>query len=115
MDLSMRRWSVEGVLLVLLILVAVILRFYRIDTLPPGLHYDQAHDAILAWETRIGQTRPVFYTAFTGMEPLMAYSDALVMAIIGHTARAIHLTSALYGVLTVIVTYFLARDLFGGP
>ncbi len=111
-----RSWGrLETVLLIGLLVLAAGLRFYRLDSIPPGLHYDQAHDAILAWETRIGQTRPVFYTAFTGMEPLMAYSVALVMAALGHTARALHITSAVYGLLTVALTYFLARDMFGGP
>ncbi len=94
--------------------LAAALRFYHLDSLPPGLHYDQAHDVILSWQTRLGEMRPIFYTGFTGAEPLFLYSTAAVMAALGPTARALHVTSALYGLLTVVVTYFTARELFGG-
>ena len=94
--------------------LAAALRFYHLDSLPPGLHYDQAHDVILSWQTRLGEMRPIFYTGFTGAEPLFLYSTAAVMALLGQTARALHITSALYGLLTVVVTYFTARELFGG-
>ena len=94
--------------------LAAALRFYHLDSLPPGLHYDQAHDVILSWQTRLGEMRPIFYTGFTGAEPLFLYSTAAVMAALGPTARALHVTSALYGLLTVVITYFTARELFGG-
>ena len=103
-------WALLG----LIVLVGVALRFYRIDSLPPGLHYDQAENALLAWETYIGQTRPIFYTAYTGMEPLMFYSIAGMMGLVGRTGRAIHLTSAVYGSLTLLLTYLMAREAFGG-
>ncbi|MFN8500154.1 MAG: glycosyltransferase family 39 protein, partial [Anaerolineae bacterium] len=105
----------EPLLLVAALLVGVVLRLYRIDDLPPGLHYDQAHDAILGWETWIGQNRPVYFTGFTGAEPLMIYSIGVVMGIMGRSVEALKVTSALYGILTVLATYPFARDLFGGP
>lgn len=93
--------------------LAAALRFYHLASLPPGLHYDQAHDVILSWQTRLGEIHPVFYTAFTGAEPLFLYSTAAIMAALGQTARAVHVTSALYGLATVVVTYFTAREMFG--
>ncbi len=105
----------EPVLLAAALLAGVVLRLYRIDSLPPGLHYDQAHDAILGWETWIGQNRPIYFTGFTGAEPLMIYSIGVVMGILGRTVEALKVTSALYGILTVLATYPFARDLFGGP
>ncbi len=104
----------QPALLVAALLTGVVLRFYRIDSLPPGLHYDQAHDAILGWETWIGQNRPIYFTGFTGAEPLMIYSIGVVMGILGRTVEALKVTSALYGILTVLATYPFARDLFGG-
>ncbi|MCW5850848.1 MAG: glycosyltransferase family 39 protein [Anaerolineae bacterium] len=107
-------WRFDWALLAVVMLVGIGLRFYRIDSLPPGLHYDQAENALLAWETYIGQTRPIFYTAYTGMEPLMFYSIAGMMSLVGRTGRAIHLTSAVYGSLTILLTFLLAREAFGG-
>ncbi|MFN8483659.1 MAG: glycosyltransferase family 39 protein [Anaerolineae bacterium] len=111
----MARIPWEPVLLVAALLAGVVLRLYRIDDLPPGLHYDQAHDAILGWETWIGQNRPIYFTGFTGAEPLMIYSIGVVMGLLGRSVEALKVTSALYGILTVLATYPFARDLFGGP
>jgi hypothetical protein len=54
------------VLITLILLIAAALRVLRLDALPPGLHYDEAADTIIAREIAEGRSAPIFVEAFTG-------------------------------------------------
>src|SRR5512138_3595101 len=92
-------------LLIVTLLVAAFLRLWHIDTLPSGLHYDEAADTIIAQQIARGESAPVFVAAYTGKEVLFFYWAALWMKFIGPSAFAMRLAAAMLGVLTVAVTY----------
>ena len=99
-------------LLVLTLLIAACLRLWQLDTLPPGLHYDEAADTIIAQQIARGESSPLFVEAYTGKEVLFFYWAALWMKLIGPSVFAMRLAAAMLGVLTVAITYWAVRELF---
>jgi 4-amino-4-deoxy-L-arabinose transferase-like glycosyltransferase len=97
---------------VAIVWLAALLRLAALGRWPPGLHFDEAVYGLQALEIVAG-ARPVFFSAYTGREPLYMYLMALLFAGSGPTVLALRLTSALIGTLTVALTYPLARSLYG--
>jgi len=95
-----------------IIWLATLLRVYRLAELPPGLHYDEAFNATMAYRVMTGIERPIFFTEDMTEEPLAIYVTALAFALFGETSWTIRLVSAWAGILTVAALYALARALF---
>jgi hypothetical protein len=106
-----RRWEMAA--LVVILLLAAVLRFYRLDSIPPGLTHDEAdfsHDAIAVYHG----SRPLYVATYGYQdEPLMHYASALVMLVAGPSYVAVRATAALFGVLLVLLTFLWARTAFG--
>ncbi|HLF29392.1 MAG TPA: glycosyltransferase family 39 protein [Anaerolineae bacterium] len=95
-----------------ILLLAALLRLAQVGDLPPGLHYDEAADTIIAREIAEGRGAPIFVEAYTGKEVLFFYWAAAWMKLIGATPFAMRLAAALLGVLTVAATYWAVREMF---
>ena len=91
-------------------LVAAALRFWQLGSIPPGLHYDLASNALITQDI-VNGWRPIFITAFTGKEVLFFYSSALFFGLLGPSVFALRLTAALWGTLAIPATYFTAHEL----
>lgn len=110
------RWLI----ILLILVVATFFRFYKIDSVPPGLYPDEAingNDAIQALET--GDFK-VFYPENNGREGLFINLQALSLKIFSPSTSSgqtypiwpLRVVSAVIGILTVLGLYFLARQLF---
>jgi len=107
------------VFLLAIIILAVILRFYKLNTNPPGLYWDEAafgYDAYSILKTgkdHHGVFLPLFFESF-GDWKLPVYHYLLVpsIAAFGLNEFAVRFPSALLGTLTVLLTYFLTKKLF---
>lgn len=99
-------------LLVGTLLIAAALRLWQIGTLPPGLHYDEAADTIIAEQIARGESAPIFIEAYTGKEVLFFYWAAAWMKLIGPSVFAMRLAAAMIGVLTVAATYRAVKEMF---
>ncbi len=101
--MNRRTWG----LLALVLLAGSLLRFPRLDEVPPGLHPDEAsngNDAIEALRT--GNFR-VFYPDNHGREGLFINLEAVALSLAGRSEPwVLRATSALAGVLTVLGTFF---------
>ena len=75
--LPLRRWLIPAALL-LITALAAFLRFWQLDRIPPGFHYDEAFEALEAWRvlTRPGY-HPIFFPGNFGVEPMFIYLTAL--------------------------------------
>ncbi len=102
----------EWLPLALITVLAAVLRFYALGTLPPGLYHDEAYNGLDALSV-IGGSRPVFFEANNGREPFFIYLVAVAVSLLGRTAFAIRIVSAVLGTLTIPATYAAARELFG--
>lgn len=105
---SVRRWF----LLILILWLALFLRVWQLDVLPPGLHYDEAFNGTVAREVLRGINRPIFFVGNFGEEPMHMYAEAGLFAIVGESPWTIRLTSALFGVIFVAGMYACARAFF---
>ncbi|MBC8249212.1 MAG: glycosyltransferase family 39 protein, partial [Anaerolineales bacterium] len=110
-NLSSRK-RIDLALLLVVLLVGLFLRVYGLHDTPPGLHYDEAANAILASDIARGQARPLFIEAYTGKEVLFFYLAGVSMRLLGASVFSLRLTSALIGTITVLITYQLAREMF---
>ena len=97
--------------LLLIVLLAAFLRLYRIADLPPGDGYDPAWYGVDALDIVQGNL-PVYLATNIGREAMFSYVVALCVAITGIGPHAIHLASALIGIVTVPATYLVADTLF---
>ncbi len=98
-------------LMVACLLVAAILRLPNLTDVPPGLHYDEAANAVLVGDIGLRGERPIFIHSYTGKEPLFFYLAGGLTRALGESVFALRLTSAFIGLLTVAVTYWLGREM----
>ena len=102
------------VLLALIVALAIFLRFYRLNDFPPGLWVDVAlngNDALSSLQT--GEFKLFYPPENYGREGLMIWLDALSMACFGISALSLKIPAGVFGSLTVLGVYLLARRLFG--
>lgn len=104
-------------ILLSIISVAVILRFYQLDKIPPGLNIDEASEGYNAFsilhtgKDRYGQSFPILFRSFGSFQaPLYTYFSIIPISLLGNSIFAIHLLAALSGILLVIITIILLVD-----
>src|SRR3989344_1332325 len=116
----MQKFKSEKFLLILIIFLAFFLRFYKIGEIPPSLYWDEAslgynaYSILKTAHDEHGQFLPVTnFAAFGDYKPPgYVYLTVPSIAIFDLNEIAIRFPSALFGVLTVIVTYFITKKLF---
>jgi 4-amino-4-deoxy-L-arabinose transferase-like glycosyltransferase len=113
MDMKQSRWRkyLGAVPLLVTVTIGAGLRLFGLNWAPPGLHFDEAVYGLMALDIYHGRF-PLFFSAYTGREPLYMYIMAAVFRIMGVSALGIRLTSALIGSVTVLLAYLLFRELF---
>lgn len=102
-----RRFLMVGILW-----LALFLRVWQLNVLPPGLHYDEAFNGTVAREVLRAVHRPIFFTENFGEEPLHMYSEAILFEFLGESPWTIRLVSATFGVIFVAAVYACARAFF---
>lgn len=104
------RW--EAAALLLITLLAAALRLYRLPEVPPGLHYDEAFNGVSARSLLEDGTPRIFFADDMGEEPLAISVVAVALALLGEEAWIIRLVSAVAGILTVPLAWWLGRGIF---
>lgn len=106
--------------LAFILLIAFILRFYQLGENPPSLTWDEtawgynAYSLGIDGRDEFGRFLPLDYLESFGdfKPPFYAYLDIIPVKVFGLNEFAVRFPSALFGVLTVLVTYFLVIKLF---
>jgi 4-amino-4-deoxy-L-arabinose transferase-like glycosyltransferase len=137
--MSVNKKRFVGILLLAVLLLATFFRFWRLDSMPPGLYHDEAYNGLDALSLNQGKTFPQFYEGWElyaadahagrpaeerqfpiffegnyGREPLHIYLMALSVFLFGATPFAIRAVPAAAGVLAVLTTFLAARALLNG-
>ncbi len=108
MKLSRRAAARIG--LAFILLLAAALRLYRLDSLPPGLWFDEAWVSVQARDLSGQPAPPVYFAAdFGGIHPAIVYLTALARWLGGGHPLAIRYAVAAAGVLTVALTFVALR------
>jgi len=103
----------------LILILALVLRFYKLGEAPLSLDWDEASNAYNAYSIlktardEYGNFLPLVNKSFEDYKPpLYMYFNVPTVAILGLTPFAARLPSAFFGSLTVVAVYFLTKRLF---
>lgn len=106
-------------LIFVIIILAAALRVWQIGQVPPSPDWDEAalgYNAYSIMKTgrdEYGQFLPIVLRSFDDYKPaLYTYLAIPSIAIFGLNTFAVRLPSAIFGILTVLATYFLLKELF---
>lgn len=106
--------------LFLIILLAFFLRFNQITQIPPSLNWDElsigynAFSVLKTGKDEWGQNFPVHFKAYGEYKlPLQIYFSIPGIYFFGLNELGIRITPVIYGTLTVLVLFFLGKELFG--
>jgi hypothetical protein len=97
---------------VIILLLAAGVRLMGLSHVPPGLHYDEAANGILAYNIAYRGEYPIFIGAYTGKEVLWFYTAALMVRAIGANTFTLRLTSAFFGLLSITAGGWMVRQLY---
>lgn len=101
------------ILLIVIILIAIFFRFWRLNHLPPGLHPDEAANGLDIFRMIDHHDFRVLYATNGPREALFFYLQAIFVLIFGNTILALRIAPALIGVGAVYTTYLWAKSWFG--
>ncbi len=107
-EFSVPAWSI-----LVLVLLAGLLRFWKLGTLFEGLGWDEAYKGLDAIAIQDFGDRPVFLNWNAGRDALVAYLVALSHVFFGYSVMSVRMASALAGTLSVLFIYLFAKELFG--
>lgn len=110
--------GIKLALLVIVILSATV-RFYKLDTIPPSLNWDEAAAGYNAYtianwgEDEWGKVFPLVFTSFKDdKHPVHIYITSVFVKLFGLSDFTARLPGAVIGTLSVLVIFYLARVLF---
>ena len=95
-----------------ILILATFLRFWDLGSTPPGLYPDEAMNGNNATEAIDNSNFEVFYRDNNGREGLFINIQALSISIFGNKPWALRGVSGIFGVLTVLGIFLLAREMF---
>lgn len=108
------------ILLCLIVLIAIATRFYKLGSAPAGLYIDEAGQGYSAYSLlktgrdEFGKTFPIVFRSLTDFKtPVYTYLIIPFIPITGLNQFTVRFPSFLFGTLTVLLIYFLIRELSG--
>ncbi len=108
-----------GLLLSGIFILAFLLRFVNVTSIPPSLYWDEvsqgynAYSVLTTGRDEHGEFLPLArFVAFGDYKaPVYTYTIIPFMALFGKTDLAVRLPSVILGTLSVVVLYYLCREL----
>ena len=106
-------------LVVLITLLAFVLRFCKVTQDPPSLNWDEvsigynAYSILKTGRDEWGKLLPAHFKSYGEYKlPAQIYASIPGIAIFGLNELGVRITPAIYGTLTVLLLYFLAKEIF---
>ena len=97
---------------VIILLLATLLRSYRLADLPPGVEHDEVAEWQIARGILSGQ-HAIFFRQAYGQEPAYLYLQAVSVALLGDNVFALRFPSLAVAMLAMAACFRLMRRLFG--
>lgn len=108
------------IVLFLIVIVSFFLRFIKVTENPPALNWDEisigynAYSVLKTGKDEWGKVFPIHFKAYGEYKlPVQVYVSIPGIYFFGLNELGIRITPVVYGTLTVLVMFFLARSLFG--
>lgn len=105
--------------LILLLVVAFALRFYKVTSIPPSLNWDEtsigynAYSILKTGRDEWGQFMPVHFKSFGEYKlPAQIYASIPAIAFFGLNEFGVRITPVVYGTLTVLLLYLLVQEMY---
>lgn len=97
-------------------LLAIFFRAYRLNSLPPEMTSDHAEKLLDVYDVLNGM-RPIYFPRNTGREAFQFYLTAGLVAFtpLDLNHLALKVGTAIFGIITIPATYWLAKSLYGRP
>lgn len=113
-------WNFRNILLALIILLALFLRTFQIDSNPPGLTWDEAalgynaYSILKTGQDEWGQPFPLIFKSFGDYKPgVYIYLAIPFIAVFGLNEFSTRLPSIILGSLIPLIAFLFIRQLFG--
>jgi hypothetical protein len=106
------RW-LEVALFLLIGALAVVLRVWRIGSIPAGIYVDETNGALDALHIMDGHRPTPFGTGWYGTPSLYSYYMAALFKLVGVSWLSLKAVSLIPAILTVLAIYPLGRLMFG--
>lgn len=107
-------------ILVSIIVLAAVLRFWQIGKIPSSVDWDEAalgyngYSIMLTGRDEYGAFLPIVLRSFGDYKPaLYTYLTIPFIALFDLNAVSVRLPSAIAGIVAVLLTYYLVQELFG--
>ncbi len=111
--------DMKKILIIFIFLLAFILRFWQLGSNPPSLDWDEAslgynaYSILKTGRDEYGNFLPLSIRSFNDYKPpLYTYLTTIPVAMFGLNEFSTRFISALFGILTIIIAYFLIKELF---
>lgn len=111
--------NIYSLILIVILSVSLFLGFYKINSNPPSLDWDEASIGYNAYSLlktgadEYGNKLPLSIRSFDDYKPpVYIYLDVPSIAVFGLNETGVRFPSAVFGFLSVMVIYFLAKELF---
>jgi len=109
----------KRIIFIIILFLTFFLRFYHLGKVPPGLYVDEVSLGYNAWSIlkrgvdEHGNRYPLWFKAFGEYKlPGYVYLTAASIALFGKNEFAVRFPSAFFGSLTVLLVYYLVKELF---
>ncbi len=109
---SDNRKNYTWILLILIIALGFFLRIYNIDHTPPGVYPDEAVNGVDAVTANDTGNYEWFYPANQGREALFINLIAFLFKAFGISVLMLKLPAIIFGTLTILGTFLLAKELY---
>lgn len=105
--------------LLLIVILAFFMRFYKVTEIPPSLNWDEAsigynaYSILKTGRDEWGQLLPVHFKSYGEYKlPAQIYISIPAIAVFGLNELGVRITPVIYGTLTVLIMFFLGKALF---
>lgn len=109
----------KNILLIIIVVIAALLRLWQLGNVPSSPDWDEAalgynaYSILQTGKDEYGKSFPIVLQSFADYKPaLYMYLAVPSIALFGLDIFAVRLPSAVFGILTVVATYFLVYELF---
>lgn len=112
-DHNTRRFKIELILLAVITLVGLVLRFWALDSVPPGWRDDELINSLVISQKVLDGDLALYYADASGHEALYHMLNAVMLGMFGPGVAGIRWLSAILGTISIPLTYLVAKRLFG--
>lgn len=105
-------------LIILIVFLAFFLRFYKVTSVPPSLNWDEvsigynAYSILKTGRDEWGKFLPFHFESYGEYKlPAQIYASIPAIAIFGLNEFGVRITPVIYGTLTILLLYLLAKEL----